>query len=158
MLEAQVSEDLAELLPSPDDVVSALRRARACWLRCHAHREVARLDQRLRDVGARAVNGPTLATVLGLSPAEDRVAREALNGGSNADIGSVLFLSKNTVAAHLRRIYTKTGTKNRQELRGLIQAAAASSMMGDGEVLRFEVDNWWDRAGDEPPHHRAPEP
>jgi DNA-binding CsgD family transcriptional regulator len=51
----------------------------------------------------------------GLSPAEIRVLRLLASGATNEAIGKQLFLSKHTVAAHVRNILAKTNSANRIE-------------------------------------------
>ena len=78
------------------------------------------MDRLLRDAGARPRSeapGDAAGDAARLSPAEDRVLRALLRGGTNKEIAQSLFLSPHTVAVHLRRIYAKTGTHSRVELR-----------------------------------------
>jgi DNA-binding CsgD family transcriptional regulator len=51
-----------------------------------------------------------------LSPVERQVVELASQGLSNPDIAKELFISRNTVKAHLSRAYTKVGVANRTEL------------------------------------------
>ncbi|MGQ0464750.1 MAG: helix-turn-helix transcriptional regulator [Sporichthyaceae bacterium] len=51
-----------------------------------------------------------------LTPTELEVARLAAQGGTNAEIGAALFVSLNTVKAHLSHVYAKLGLANRAEL------------------------------------------
>lgn len=51
-----------------------------------------------------------------LSKREAELLPLALRGRSGERMASELFIAKSTVETHLRRIYQKTGTKNRQEL------------------------------------------
>jgi DNA-binding NarL/FixJ family response regulator len=55
-----------------------------------------------------------------LSPVERQVAELASRGLSNPDIGRELFISRNTVKAHLSRAYVKLGVANRTELARLV--------------------------------------
>lgn len=137
ILEAQVLEDLGELESSRERRVDALRRARERWLSAGANREVARVDRLLRSAGVQPTPaddaGPRLeARLPGLSPAEDRVVRELLSGASNAEIAERLFLSKYTVAAHLRRIYARLGVRSRRELVVLAESDAERSTRRQG--------------------------
>jgi predicted ATPase/DNA-binding CsgD family transcriptional regulator len=54
-----------------------------------------------------------------LSPVEREVAERAGQGRSNPEIAEELFMSRNTVKAHLSRVYAKLGVANRTELAGL---------------------------------------
>lgn len=56
----------------------------------------------------------------GLSQREHVVLIEAIHGYSMENIGKKLFISRETVKTHLRRIYQKTGVSGKQELIGYI--------------------------------------
>lgn len=56
----------------------------------------------------------------GLSPREQEVLVIWASGRTSAYIESRLFISKNTVKTHLRHIYAKTGTANRETLLQLL--------------------------------------
>jgi ATP/maltotriose-dependent transcriptional regulator MalT len=60
-----------------------------------------------------------------LTPAELRVARLAAEGQSNAEIARSLQLSVNTIATHLKRVYSKLGIGSRRELMQLGAALTA---------------------------------
>lgn len=145
ILEAQVLEDLGELESLRERRVDALRRARERWLSAGANREVARVDRLLRSAGVQPApaddSGPRLERLPGLSPAEDRVVRELLSGASNAEIAERLFLSKYTVAAHLRRIYARLGVRSRRELMVLAESDAGRPIRrADGRGRRDQVE------------------
>ena len=57
-----------------------------------------------------------IASRFELSKREAELLPLALRGRSGERMASELFIAKSTVETHLRRIYQKTGTKNRQEL------------------------------------------
>ena len=56
-----------------------------------------------------------------LTDTERRVAELVADGLTNAAIGAQLFVSRHTVAAHLRNVFAKLGIASRTEL-----AAAAA--------------------------------
>jgi DNA-binding CsgD family transcriptional regulator len=68
-------------------------------------------------------SGPEIKAVdeFGLSKREQEVLRLIAQGKHNKDIAEQLFISNNTVAAHIRNILEKTGTTNRIEASNLAQ-------------------------------------
>ena len=85
-----------------------LREVRATCKSLGASRTLDRADQlqaRLRD---RAGHHPA-----GLSDREVEVLEQATTGMTNAEIGDVLYISRRTVAQHLRSVYNKLGVNNR---------------------------------------------
>ncbi len=59
----------------------------------------------------------------GLTAAESRVVDLAVQGRTNREIATALFLGERTVATHLTHVYAKLGVRSRTELAGRLRAA-----------------------------------
>jgi DNA-binding CsgD family transcriptional regulator len=83
--------------------------------RCGAKPLAERARAEAVAAGARP-RRPYLTGVQALTPSELRVARLAASGQSNTEIAQALFVTKKTVADHLRATYRKLGVSRRKEL------------------------------------------
>ncbi len=59
---------------------------------------------------------PALPTEWSLTPSQDLVARKAVAGHTNREIGEILSMTPHTVESHLKGIYEKAGVRSRGQL------------------------------------------
>jgi DNA-binding CsgD family transcriptional regulator/tetratricopeptide (TPR) repeat protein len=101
--------------------LAALHEAWAIYSRLGAFGDLRRVERIFRDAGIRrprwsvSRKRPTEGWEA-LTEIERRVARLIANGSTNRETASELSLSPNTVATHLRSIFTKLGVKSRVQL------------------------------------------
>jgi len=68
-----------------------------------------------------------LANLFNLTAAEARVARHLVAGGSVAEIAQELSVQTNTVRAHLKSVFSKTGVRRQAELASLLARTAGGA-------------------------------
>ena len=100
--------------------MDALGSALDLYAQCDARRDVARVQKKLRrlgvpDAGDAGLDRPTSGWE-SLTTAELRVVRAIVDGKTNKEAASTLFLSPHTVDSHLRRVFGKLGINTRVEL------------------------------------------
>ena len=70
----------------------------------------------------------TVETVSELTAREAHIARLAVNGLTNTEIGAQLFLSTRTVEWHLSKVYVKLGVGSRRELRRALASLGQAAL------------------------------
>ncbi len=126
--QASAAEDLGALLAgqaSKESAITQLNAALEKYGRSGASADTARIRRRLRGLGVRRRHW-TLATdrpVTGwesLTEAERATSQLAAQGLNNRQIGGRLYISKHTVAFHLRQIFRKLQISSRVELTRIV--------------------------------------
>jgi DNA-binding CsgD family transcriptional regulator len=87
-------------------------RIAAVGLAERAQRELAATGETVRRL--------TFETRDQLTPQEAQIARRAVEGQSNPEIGAELFISPRTVEYHLHKVFTKLDIRSRKELRAAL--------------------------------------
>jgi DNA-binding NarL/FixJ family response regulator len=96
-----------------------LKAAYAAFDAMGAHASADRAQRELLATGE-TVRKRTEDTSDALTPQEAQIARLALDGLTNPEIGQQLFLSHRTVEWHLRKVFTKLDIASRRELPGAL--------------------------------------
>ena len=109
------------------DARDVLSRAADLAQRIGARAILGRATSELRAAGARP-RRIALTGVASLTPAELRVANEALAGHTNREIAQALFVTPKAVEFHLANTYRKLGIEGRS---GLAAAMAESAEQAD---------------------------
>ena len=110
----------------PRQAVARLRSARQRLITLGARPWLQACDRELAAAGA-PVEPQTVPAFVGLTPAEQAVARLAGTGRSNRQTAAELYVSVKTVESHLGHIYAKLGIRSRNDLITRISAPRAGS-------------------------------
>ena len=108
------------------DAREQLRTAHETFGRIGAEGFAERARRELAATGE-TVRRLTVETRDLLTPQEAQIARRAVEGQSNPEIGAELFISPRTVEYHLHKVFTKLGIRSRKELRGALADAEAAA-------------------------------
>nr|AXL06058.1 LuxR family transcriptional regulator [uncultured bacterium] len=121
---ASAREDLAGLLAKRrserNNTIRILESALDAYTAVGATRDASRVVNKLRDFGVR--RGATRAVERegqlphGLTNTEFAVAELVSQGHTNNEVGRQLFISRHTVAFHLKKVYQKMSVTSRVEL------------------------------------------
>ncbi|WBB50434.1 AAA family ATPase [Verrucosispora sp. WMMA2044] len=106
---ARNQPEAARLLESAFDI----------YEQCGARRDASRVQAKLRYLGLPARSPGADRPTSGwesLTTAELRVVRAIVDGRTNREAATMLFLSPHTVDSHLRRVFAKLGIRTRVEL------------------------------------------
>jgi DNA-binding CsgD family transcriptional regulator len=126
--QASAAEDLGVLLAGqarPDQAITQLTEAMAGYGRAGAATDMARIRHRLRELGVRrrywsSSPGRPVTGWGSLTDAERATSKLAAQGLSNRQIGGRLYISRHTVAFHLRQIFRKLDIGSRVELTRIV--------------------------------------
>jgi DNA-binding CsgD family transcriptional regulator/tetratricopeptide (TPR) repeat protein len=97
------------------DARAPLRAAHQAFVTAGAEGFAERASRELAATGE-TVRKRTVGVSDELTPQEAQIARLAVSGRTNPEIGAELFLSPRTVEWHLRKVFTKVGIGSRREL------------------------------------------
>nr|AXL05593.1 regulatory protein, luxR family [uncultured bacterium] len=121
---ASAQEDLADMLAKRhgerENAIRLFDSALASYTAVGATRDVSRVVNKLRDFGVRrgAIRAVERDGLLpfGLTNTEFAVAELVSQGHTNNEVGRQLFISRHTVAFHLKKVYQKMSVTSRVEL------------------------------------------
>ena len=99
----------------PQAAVARLRSARQRLITLGARPYLQTCDRELAAAGA-PVEPETTPAFVGLTPAEQAVARLVVTGHSNRQAAAELYISVKTVESHLGHIFAKLGIRSRKDL------------------------------------------
>ena len=98
------------------DAREHLRTAHDAFGRIGAEAFTERAGHELLAAGE-TIRKRTVETFYELTAQEAQVARLAVDGHTNPEIGAQLFISPRTVEYHLHKVFAKLGISSRKELR-----------------------------------------
>jgi ATP/maltotriose-dependent transcriptional regulator MalT len=110
----------------PSEARHQLRAAHEAFLRMGAEGFASLTRKELVTAGDTAPANPVEGGQ-GLSVQEAQIARLAVAGLTNPEIGAELFISARTVEWHLHKVFTKLAITSRRELRGALTAVGIAA-------------------------------
>jgi len=128
---ASAREDMAGLLAKRrserDNTIRIFESALGAYTAVGATRDASRVVNKLRDFGVRrgAIRSVECdgQRAHGLTNTEFAVAELVSQGHTNNEVGRQLFISRHTVAFHLKKVYQKMSVASRVELAASWKAA-----------------------------------
>jgi DNA-binding CsgD family transcriptional regulator len=109
------------------DAREQLRPAHEFFRRIGAEAFAERAERELLATGE-TIRRRTVETYHELTAQELQVARLAVDGRTNPEIGAQLFISPRTVEYHLRKVFAKFDISSRKELRGALRYASQAGV------------------------------
>jgi DNA-binding CsgD family transcriptional regulator len=109
------------------DAREQLRPAHEMFSRIGAEAFAERARRELLATGE-TVHARTAATLYSLTAQEAQIARLAVDGCTNPEIGAQLFISPRTVEYHLRKVFTKLDIRSRKELGTALRYASQAGL------------------------------
>jgi DNA-binding CsgD family transcriptional regulator len=120
----------------PGDAREELRQAQDAFAAMGADAFAARARRELAAAGYR-IRGGRAGPVDALTAQEAQIARMAVTGQTNQEIGAQLFLSPRTVEWHLSNVFAKLRITSRQQLRDALRAAPGQQWQRAGLRAQF---------------------
>jgi DNA-binding CsgD family transcriptional regulator len=105
----------------PSDARTRLRLAHPAFSLMDAEASARRTERELSATGE-SVGSAAHGVPQELTPQEAQIARLAVAGRTNPEIGTVMFLRHRTVEWHLRKVFAKLGNGSRRELAPALQS------------------------------------
>ena len=111
-----------EWLRGQDRLVEARDNLRSAYEMCQAMGLESFAERARRELLAagESISRRASETLSELTDQEAHIARLAVAGYTNPEIGAELFISARTVEWHLRKVFTKLGVRSRRELRRVL--------------------------------------
>ncbi|WP_369228644.1 LuxR C-terminal-related transcriptional regulator (plasmid) [Streptomyces sp. R39] len=121
---ASAIEDIGKFVarerPQQEQAIRIFEQSADAYIKAGAPRDASRIKKRLWDLGARYHQSRWATTlqspITNLTETEIRVTQLVAQGMTNSQIARQIFLSRHTVAYHLRNVFRKLQVSSRVEL------------------------------------------